>query len=309
MAEIPTSVFGFSRFVVVVKFRGATPNFDDIKNELEKNPFVHIVFTTKGSYDLFMIVIAENTLKLESLIYNLRTSAAFSNHRSVWHVSYLGVRYGFMPLGEEFFTILKERIWQKSRETPSKLPNQLLEREYYVLKELGIDGSQEFAEIDKKHGFGKGASQYTYHKLLDRGMINRITIAMQNPPVKYVAILHLDQVNMRRFADSRKGLFLDRIRYIDAPLNRYVLAGDFGSPYGILLVAPVFEDSGLYNMEKSIKESVKGIKIRTSVITGVLVGSIGFRKFGNRYSEAYTILKERYGYSDEELERVINNPF
>jgi DNA-binding Lrp family transcriptional regulator len=107
IAEMSTSAFGFSRFAVMVKFRGAAPNPAAIREELGKSPFVNVALLTKGSYDLFMIVVAENTLKLELLIYALRTSDAFSTYRSIWHVSYLGLRYGFIPLREKFFESLE----------------------------------------------------------------------------------------------------------------------------------------------------------------------------------------------------------
>ncbi len=306
MAEVPTSAFGFSRFAVMVKFRGTAPNPALIREELGKSPFVNVALMTKGSYDLFMIVVAENTLKLEAFIYALRTSDTFSPYRSVWNVSYLGLRYGFIPLRESFFNTLESHVWRRSRESPSKLPNQLLEREYIVLKELSLDGSREFSEIDKKYGFGKGASQYTYHRLVEKGMISRITIAMDRPPLKYVALLHLDQINMRRFAESSRGLFLDRIGYSENPIDRYTIAGDFGSPYGIFLMAPISDDSGLYAIERSVMASVKGIRIRSLVVTGVVAGRLGFRKFDNSKSEAYAALKERYKYSEDELQKIMN---
>jgi DNA-binding Lrp family transcriptional regulator len=208
-------------------------------------------------------------------------------------------------LRDAIFSVLKDRVWHRTKERPSKQHEQLFEREYLLLKELADDASQEFSAIDRKLGFGKGASQYTYHRLLEKDIVKRITITMDKPPIRYVGIIHADQINMRRFMESRKELFIDRIAHTDNALNRYLLSADFGSPYGILMLAPVFGDSGIALMEKSLKSRIKGIRVRSLVVTDVLVGRIGYRRFDNRHSKAYKTLKETYGYTEEELERLL----
>ena len=77
------------------------------------------------------------------------------------------------------YKILEERIWHRSREHPRKEPEQILQREYDVLKALTIDGRQEFSEIDKELGLSKGSSDYTYYRLLEKRLMYGITITMQ----------------------------------------------------------------------------------------------------------------------------------
>lgn len=236
---------------------------------------------------------------------SLRNSEAFASYKSIWSVSSLLITYGFLPLRGEFFNVIKEKVWHKSKETLRRLPNQLLEREFIVLKELTLNGIKDFTEIDNSYNFSPGTAQYTYHKLFERGIIRRITITMNKPPIKYIAILHLDQVSMNLFAKTRKDLFIDRVGATKTPLNKYILTGDYGSPYGIVIFAPIFENNGLEVLEENLREKVKGVKIRSVVITNILVGKLGFRKFDNKYTKSYEVLKEDYKLTEEELVRII----
>ena len=304
--ESLTSVFGFTRFAVTIKFTDKKPDFNSVRKVLEKNPFVHLALITKGEYDLFFIILAENNRDLEYQLYDLRKDSIFAAYKAIWNVSALLVTYGYLPLRQQFFDILQKKVWHKSKEAPLKLPDQLLEREYIVLKELSKDGRIDLSSIDDKFGFAPGSAQYTYHKLVEKGIIKRVTITMSTPPIRYLSILHLDQIDMRHFTRTRKKLFLDRIGRVTAPLNKYILTGDYSSPYGILAVVPVFAGS-LETLESNLTSKVGGIKIRSLVVTSILVGELGFRLFDNHDSDAYTTLRNTYNYSENELSRIIES--
>jgi DNA-binding Lrp family transcriptional regulator len=207
----------------------------------------------------------------------------------VWNVSHLTQEEGYVPVRGEFIAMLKERVWRRTREAPARLPGQLLPREYAVLKELSEDGRADFSGIDRKHGFGRGAALYTYNRLLERGMIRRITSLMLRPPIRYVAIFHLDQVNMQDFIADRKRYMAHVISDSGRALDRYTWICGFGAPYGILLFAPVYEDTDMERIGKEL--DMGGVSVRSLIVTSSLVGSLGFRRFDMRSTSMYEYLK------------------
>ena len=289
-AEVQTLAFGFSRFAVTVSFQEAAPPIEEMRKVLEPDPLVLLAFATKGQYDLMLIVIAENTVALEKWLYRTRSTKAFAGCQSIWNVSHLTQEEGYVPVREEFLAMLKERVWRRSRETPARLPGQLLPREYAVLRELSEDGRADFSGMDRKHGFGRGAALYTYNRLLERGMISRVTSLMLRPPIRYVAIFHLDQVNMQGFIADRKRYMAHVISESGRALDRYTLICGFGMPYGILLFAPVYEDSDMERIGKEL--DMGGAAVRSLIVTSTIVGSLGFRRFDMRSTSMYGYLKE-----------------
>lgn len=289
-AEIATQAFGFSRFAITVSFKGPMPGASAIKEVVVNDPRVLLAFLTKGEYELMFIVIAEDTVKLEAWLYKVRSNSVFSGYPSTWNVSHLVQEEGYIPLRKEFFPMLEGKVWHRSKESPSKLPGQLLEREYLVLKELASNGSEEFSIIDRRYGFGRGAALYTYNRLRERGIIRRITTLMRDPPVKYIAIFHIDQRDMRRFMADREKLIRTVTSDSGRPLDRYVWMCGFGAPYGIIMFAPVYKDADMARIEEEL--GVGGVSIRSLVIASTVVGSLGFRKFDMASTNLYKGLEK-----------------
>jgi DNA-binding Lrp family transcriptional regulator len=183
-----------------------------------------------------------------------------------------------VPLRDEFFDLLEERVWRRSKEQPRRLSNQVFLREFATLKELNSNGMIEFSEIDKKYGLKKGSAQYTYHKLLEDKMILRVTITMDRPPIKDMAVIMATQIDIGKINSNRKSWLTDIINEKDTPLNRYIFEGDIGSPYGVIYLAPIYEDGDLEELEKNILGLTKGITLESSIISKVIVGKLGYRK-------------------------------
>ena len=78
------------------------------------------------------------------------------------------------------------------------------------------------------------------------------------------------------------------------PVNRYLLVGDIGSPYGVLFLFPVFRDGGV---EEALKELSKtpGMEIKDEIVTDVIIGRLCFRKFDNSYSKQNATLAGKFG--------------
>lgn len=288
--EFGYSFFGFFRFVVLIKFKDAKPSSEAIKKVLEKEPSIQYAALLKGPYDLFIYMLAENTRMLEINLYRLESDPVFAPFPSYRYVSYITYSYGYIPMRDAFFEVLKDKVWHRSKESPRRAPEKILNSDYLVLKELNENGNIDFADIDRKYSLGRGAAQYTYHRLLERKIIYRITITMQNLPTKYAMIVKANQLDMKEFNDNR-GLYLsDIVDDTETPVNKYLLVGDVAFPRGLFFIMPIFNDGDAEATEKRVHAIVRGSEIESAITTETLVGNLGFRKFNNELSKQSNLI-------------------
>ena len=200
--EINVAKLGYIPYLIQVKFLGEKPTIRQMTETLSGEPMVQLAMLLEGDcdYDLLMYVLVSSIsvaeggkgttpfLGLESDFYELR-KRIFSGYTAEWRFTHFFGTYGCLPLRDEFFEMLKSRIWRRSREQPRPAQFQILEREYNVLRELNGDASTQFAAIDEKYGYEGHIASNTYNRLRDEGIIVRPTITMENPPVKYVAVI------------------------------------------------------------------------------------------------------------------------
>lgn len=288
--ELNTLYFGLSRYAVTVKFSGRAPSAETLRGILEPDPFVLLAFSTKGDYDLLIIFMAENTRKLEDWLYTLRARKELAGCTSVWNISHIAQEDGYIPTRDPFVSMMGEHVWHRSRGSPRRPEGWLIEREYLVLKEMIANCNSDFSEMDRKYNFGRGASLYTYHSLKERGIIMRPTTVMLNPPIKYTAVFHLDQENLKRYMDNRDAMVENFLSDSGRALNRYVLRCGFGSPYGIIMFAPIYEDADVDRIERGLGV---GGSVRSLIITSSIVGTLGFRKFDEKETLMYKRLGDR----------------
>ncbi len=289
--EIATMPLGYLRYIVLIKFIEGMPKIEEIRNVLQAEPTIQLVALLKGEYDLLIYMFAENTKTLEDKLYGLRSSRVFAPFKSYWYVSYITYAYGFIPLRSEFFEELKNRVWRRTKETPRKPQTALTEREYLVLKSLNENSREEFAKIDKKLGFDIGATQYTFYKLLQNRIILRATITMRRLPIKYNIVLTCPQTNTLTFNAHRKEFLVHLISLPNTPASRYALEGDIGIPRGVLLVTPSYSEN-IEDIEKTLAKYLKGAEIKSSIITQMLVGELGYRRLAETATEQYQIIRE-----------------
>ncbi|MGC8688413.1 MAG: Lrp/AsnC family transcriptional regulator [Candidatus Micrarchaeia archaeon] len=291
--ELGPRPFGFFRYFALVKFKDKIPDRDKLAELLSSNPMIQFAALTSGKYDLFLYMFAENTQKLEENIFNIRSNIIFNNCKASWIVSYITYAYGYIPIRDKFFDyIYNNFVWYRTKEEPRKPDHKLVEREYIILKELNENGRINFNKIDKKYGFSEGLSAYTYYRLVSQKIIIRPTITMKEPPIKYNTILLLKQLDIRKFLKVRSAYLLNTIQDTQTPLNKYILSGDIGAPYGILRIVPIFNDGDLTNIIKEIYMLKSDIEIKYLIITDILVGTLGYRRINNTLSTQYKILQE-----------------
>ncbi|MDE1767836.1 MAG: AsnC family transcriptional regulator [Candidatus Micrarchaeota archaeon] len=298
IAEINVSTLGFLSYVIEVKFENKIPSAEEIKDAFSVEPMVQLVMFTRGDFDLLLFVFVGSGGYISGKIYDLMRRA-ISNYDAEWYVVPAYVAQNFVPLRDQFFEILKEMVWHKTKEAPRPKENQLLEREFVVLRELNMNGTMDFADIDKKYGFEKGRAQYTYHKLVSKGILKRITINMANLPINYTGVIFVRIINAKDWESHRREILRFVIEEPDTPMNKYSMISDIGTPYGVMFVLPVFDEGDLEIGERGLVSVAGNIKIRSLVVTNIAVGSFCNRKLDKKLTNQYKILIDQYRLNPE----------
>lgn len=277
IAEVDTEKLGYSRFLAFCKFLDKIPTINEIKSSVEKIPNVQLVATLGGNYDLFVYILARNNEDLSIVLTTIEQN--LSTYSMKWYNSYLHETYNFVPLRNEFIELVKDG---------------LKKREYYLLKEFNTNGGADFIDVDKKYGQEHGRAAYAYYGLMDRGILKRVTIKMQNAPLKYVGIVYASFINRNKFDKKREDLLKDIIEEVNLLTTKYVLIGDVGVPRGVIFFVPIFRNGDLEKAKERLEKLNLGISLETYVVSNIITGSFCFRKFDNIYSRQYAILTERY---------------
>ncbi len=279
--------FNLYRFLAIAKFTDKMPDAEKVKKLIIAEPRIQLALWGRGEFNLFLFILAATPTEAENLVYRLRSQPALSGYPSEWYSSYFTHGYGYIPLRNEFFDLIKSKVWQRTKETPRKQQGQIFKREYATMRELNNDGKIKFKDIDKKYGLSTGSASNMYRELLKNENIWRTTITMEKPPVKDIAAIIMEQINIEEFNSNKIEYLRHRLVDTGFPLNRYLYTGDIGAPYGILLIAPLYKEGDLEKLEAEISSVTKGIKLKTSLISSILVGNLGFRKIDNTKTHWY----------------------
>ncbi len=293
ISEIDISKLGYLTYIVLIKFENKKPGINEAKRELEKEPSVQLAMLTYGKYDLIMYVVMSRYDDIKVHFFNIR-SRIFPSYDMELYVVPFYLDYGFVPLRDKFFEILAGKVWNRSIGKPRPKEGDLLRREYEVLRALNSNGREDFTRIDAECGLAPGSARYTYHKLVEKGTIKRITISMRNVRVNYISAISLQKINHVRFLSCRQQLLQliigDRE---DTLINKYALVGDIKMPEGVFLIMPVRNDRDIIEADEQLRK-IDGAEVDSIIVTNVIVGSLCYRRFDNRHSSQYTILKNDY---------------
>jgi DNA-binding Lrp family transcriptional regulator len=212
-----------------------------------------------------------------------------------WKVILFYKTYGYVPLRQEFFEkMLQQKVYNRTKDSPKKGSGTIWKREYDVLRLMNENSSISFAEMDSELGLGGEASRYTYMRLLEQGIIKRPTINITKPPmVKYEAIFQVAKHNHNDWSSRIKDI-LRNIIGESSTVNKYSFVGDTEDPDGVLYISPVFNDGDSSRLSQDIAKSTGSDSVHTSIISDVIAGSIGIRRFDNYYSNQNRIIME-YG--------------
>ena len=276
IADIDITKFGYLRFMISIKFIDQFPKIEELKDIFSNEPLIQLVLLTKGDFDILIYAFAVVSKDITALVFRLRTKL---DYKTLWNTAPVSEDYGAIQVRDNFVDLIKDK---------------LLTREYAILKELGKDGKIDFTEIDRLYEFDSGRAQYSYYKLKEKGIIKRITISMQNLPIRYLAIIFEDIVDFKSFRTNRSKIIKDIISDSSYQVNKYLLVDDTTNPSGIVKYMPVFKDGDLESNVEHIRSFDSGINIRTYIITSVLLGNFCYRSFDNLYSAQQDILNKSY---------------
>lgn len=288
LSEVDTEKLGFTEYLAFIKFEDKLPTTDDLK-EFEKEKRVQLVASLSGEYDFLVYFLAENNDIAADTVYTLR-KGPLANYPSKWYITPFKTFYGYVPLREIFFELLEEKVWKRRQGITTMKQEDLRKREYFLLKELNENGKVDFREIDKKYKLGENASYYTYRRLLETGIIKRVTLTSEKLPFKYNALILLEVINQELYEGTRSDVRLNIISDYDPRTNNYVLEGDVGNPNGVLFIAPIFSEGQFNHIIDVFNTKIKGVRLRTLIITSVIIGRFCYRKFDNAYSRQYISL-------------------
>ncbi|MDE1856987.1 MAG: Lrp/AsnC family transcriptional regulator [Candidatus Micrarchaeota archaeon] len=302
LAEADVNKLGYLEFVILIKFRDRQPSPDEIREALKGMPMVQLCAILKGDYDLIIYILTENDLQVTNERFRQIRSSVFVKYSAEWKIKFAHTAYGYIPLRDEFFKMLEEKVWRRTKESPRPKPGSLLYSDYAVLKELSADGSRQLSLIDAKYGFPKGRSQYVYHKLLDNGMLRRVTINMKGVPVRQDAVIVMERVNLDRFNKRQADWRRDTISYGPHPTNTFSLIIDIWDPDGSVRIAPLYSGESVDRLVEHLKQVSEGAEFSSMVITEVLIGELCYRRFDNRYSAHYKYLVEAETHGKGKLE-------
>ena len=304
--EIDIEKFGYVDYVAFGKFLNKKPVLNQMKEELEKYPYVQAAMITKGEYDIVVLLVAESNSNARGALYDF-TREVLSSYDIEWTMSpayFSGL--GFIPLRKEFFEVLKEKVWKRTREKPRPEHDQITEVEYNVLMAMNKNAAADFASIDREIHTERGRSNYAYHRLIDRGIIKRATVNMRNLSSRFDALFILNIINIDSWLKGRERFMLDLIKENDLQVDTYSFACDIMSPKGVLLMAHVFKDQNPEAIAERLIKDTGGARIYGIVVTDIIVGSVNSRFSDKIKTRQYEILVSHYNYNPEKLKEMIN---
>ncbi|HVC58666.1 MAG TPA: hypothetical protein VND15_04300 [Candidatus Acidoferrales bacterium] len=296
--EIDPIKLGYLEYLVFIRFEGEKPTTAELLEAFDKLPIVQFCALLKGEYDVMLYVLVDvDDVRptLEGLRFNTLTK-----FNAIWYINSVTTFYGFMPIRDLFFDLLKNRIWHRKRGIREVPQYALFQRDYKSLRALNNTGKKKFNEIDKENGLPNGSSRYAYYGLLGKGILKRITIKERNLPIAYDALLQFKLVNVNTYQTTRNNYRLDVVKPSDAPYNEYSVIFDLYNPDGFLAVVPVSNGDSIDAKADGLKAVLKGVKLDTVVIVGVLIGEICHRRFDNAYSVQYESLVQQKTIEQEE---------
>ena len=290
--ELNEFKLGYQRYIAFIKFNGTIPTRNKIISAFKDNPNTILLMATKGTYDLVAIFYLNNDDLLTYFLYRLRNSSALNTYTWEAYVTIVSKYDGTtIELREPFFELLKNKTTGVKEKTTNQYT--LTKNEYLLITALSKNGKEDFKTIDERYGLGRGRSNYMFYKLRQKGVVNRITISIDPPGLKYNAIFLMQTNNYKNFGASRKRWLQDTLVNISPFVNKYIFIGDIAMPDGVFHMAPIFRDEDFSRLNNELT-SIKGTNVNTLIITDLILGSLCYRNFDNNYYQSNILLADDY---------------
>ena len=288
LPEIDMTKIRFTGFISFVRFKGKAPSISEIKMALEGIPEVQQVLATTGDYHLAIYLFSMNNNLLDRLIYFIMSATDMKKYDTEWYTTPSSITYGFIPLRDKFFDLLGQITWKKTKESTKPAPGELTDKEVALMRDMNKNGTTTFAEVDQNNRLNIGTSRFIYQRLVDKGIIKRITINITRHE-KYNVILIVKITNGEMYDNSRINFFSEIINATHGVTNRYSISTVTFYPTSILLFTQISEESELEDIKREIISKTKGIEISELRISNIILGSICYRNFDSMYTLQYQI--------------------
>ncbi len=289
--ETDVKRFGLLPYLIFVKFDKEQPPVDVIKKLLQDEPKVQFAAMTKGDYDLVIYWLdSGDPISASGDAWKIEASPLLKGYGARWDVLYFGQAYSFVPLRNEFIDmVLKKHVWHKKGEPSPASNEELKAREFALLRELNEDCTKDFTEIDARHNLGRGASRYTYLDLKRRGIIVRPTITLAKLSMRYLSIILAETLNAFEEEETISTLLSYIIDY-NQIMNKHALTGNIGISTATIFFTPIARDSSIEGELDTLRPSFHGVRVRSLIVSDVIVGQLCYRRFDNDYSRQYARL-------------------
>jgi DNA-binding Lrp family transcriptional regulator len=288
-AEVDMLKLGFMRYIALVKFESRIPSFDEVKEAFKSDPHVVLAAMTKGIYDMIVLFYIENTESPTLFLYNWRSSQALPDYAAKWYVAPLGKSPEVtLPIRPRVIEWVTTNLVNEG-EAKSRMASKLTRIERLTLKELVLDGNQNFKDLDKRYGLSQGRSNYAFYKLKEKGIIERITITISPPNLRYNAVFITETNHYKKFIEVQHQYRLSVINQENPVVNKNAYRGDMGMPDSILHIRPIFRESE-FQKARSELDSIAGTKTDSLIITDMGVGYLCYRNFDFAHAPIYSDL-------------------
>ena len=293
--ELNMNNLGFSEYMVLARFISSKPSHEDLKSVITPNARVQLALATKGAYDLVVFCVAENNNIMAEVLDRIRTAEALKGIESEWYVTPIATDYGFVPLRQEFFEVLKEKVWHRKKHGEKPNANSLMQREYALLRELNQDSAKSFASIEREYNLPEGSSKRAYGDLRNedgKNIIIRPTLLATALNKKYDGIIIANIMHKENFIKTRYEHHKYIVNEPNKAISKFSYICDMETPDGIFYLFPVLKEEDMERTEQELSQTIKGVKFDSLIVESTIIGNICYRKFDNLYSDQYLVLIE-----------------
>lgn len=288
LAQMNMNRLGFFGHIAFIKFHDKMPSVEYIKKTFENQPLIQLCALIEGQYDLMLYLLLEaDSAKAREQVEELR-ERLLPEYLATWHIKPVAEVYGFVPVRDLFFDVLSKKVWRRTLENPRPREGSLLQREFLSLRSLNSGGNKQFQDIDAECNLTRGAARYSYYKMLEEGMLERITINIRNVMFSYNGIIFMEREDNKKFDKTRNQLRLDIIGEGSKLISNYSVIFDVMDPDGVIFISPFQRNEIIESKIDNLKSKIDGTTFsKIGIITTTLVGTFCNRCFDNQYTIQY----------------------
>lgn len=273
LPELDLGLLGFSECVVMAKFMRDVPGTARLRSVLEKEESVQLALAVQGDYDLILYCVFRQGSDIGDEIRYLR-GRLFPDQELRLSVSPFRLSHGFIPLRRSFFGAVRRKGSGMAEEAAKAAVSR---REAAFLGSISADAPAEFSEIDAENGFGAGSSRYLYARLIEKGILRRVTASATAVPLRYLSVILLEELSHGPFEEAREYLAGYAKSAGSGPVERFSAVGRAEGLQSLMFIMPVFSDYDLDAAMEGLRK-VRGARLTRLIATDVIVGSLCYRR-------------------------------